>query len=221
MNTPATAPGPGLNVLYGGTFDPVHLGHLAVARHARDALDATVALMPARDPPHRGATRADARQRAAMLDLAIQGEPRLRVDRRELHREGPSYTVDTLRALREEVGANAPWAILVGGDSLRTLDSWHQWRALFDLAHVVVAERAAIDGRDALPPAVAEEIRMRRSDDPRALHASAAGRILLLGQPLWPQSATDIRHRIASGAPWRDQVPPAVAGYITRHGLYA
>src|SRR5690606_35823375 len=97
-----------LLVCYGGTFDPVHNGHLAVARSARDALRAEVALLPAHDPPHKGPTRADAQQRAAMLELAVAGESGLHVDRRELLREGPSYTVDTLGELREELGADAP-----------------------------------------------------------------------------------------------------------------
>ena len=88
-----------LRVLYGGTFDPVHAGHLGVARHARDVLDAEVALMPAADPPHKGPTRASAAQRAQMLQLAVEGEPGLRVDLRELQRTGPSYTVDTLQDL--------------------------------------------------------------------------------------------------------------------------
>ncbi len=210
-----------LQVLYGGTFDPVHLGHLAVARHARDALNADVALMPARDPPHRPPTRADASARAAMLQLAVHDLPRLRVDRRELEREGPSYTVDTLRALRAEVGDAAPWAILIGGDSLRTLHTWHRWRELFTLAHVVIAERAhGVDEADAASE-VAREIEGRRAADPCTLRETPAGRVFALEQPLFPQSATDIRRRIASGLPWRDQVPPAVADYIARHGLYS
>lgn len=212
---------PTLQVLYGGTFDPVHLGHLAVARHARDALDAGVALMPARDPPHRGPTRADARARTDMLRLALQGEPRLSVDTRELERDGPSYTVDTLHALRAQAGADAPWAILLGGDSLRTLDRWHRWRELFTLAHVVVAQRAPGEGEPSLPPDVAREVRVRLATDPRALHDAPAGRVFALEQPLFPHSATQVRRHIAQGLPWRDLVPPAVADYIVRHGLYA
>ena len=121
-----------LRVCYGGTFDPVHNGHVAVACAARDALDADVFLLPAHDPPHKGPTRADAMQRAAMLQLALADEPRLHVDARELRRSGPSYTVDTLAELRAELGARAPIAWLVGADSLRQLHPWHRWRALFD-----------------------------------------------------------------------------------------
>jgi nicotinate-nucleotide adenylyltransferase len=220
-----------LQVLYGGTFDPVHEGHLAVARHARDVLRADVALMPARDPPHKGPTRASAAQRAQMLGLTVAGEPGLRVDLRELERDGPSYTVDTLRQLREQVGAAAPWAILVGEDSFRALDSWSRWRELFGLAHIVVASRAgtgdAYPGQSApsvaetLAGAVAEAAASRWVTDPAALAAAPAGRILALQQPLFPQSASELRRRIAAGEPWRGWVAPAVAAYIDAHGLYS
>ena len=121
-----------LRVFYGGSFDPVHNGHLAIARAARDALHAEVALLPARDPPHKAATHADAEQRAQLLELAIEGEPGLHVDRRELQRAGPSYTVDTLAGLRAELGGAAPLAWLIGADSLLQLHTWHRWREVFD-----------------------------------------------------------------------------------------
>lgn len=214
-----------LQVLYGGTFDPVHNGHLGVARHARDALHADVALMPAADPPHKGPTRADARERAQMLQLAVGDEPGLRVDLRELRRDGPSYTVDTLLGLREQVGPDAPWAILVGADSFRTLDTWHRWRELFALAHIVVAGRAAAGSgfeapRERLSAAVEAATQARWVDDPAALRDAPAGLLFALRQPLLPQSASELRRRIAASEPWREWVAPAVADYIERHGLY-
>ena len=214
-----------LQVLYGGTFDPVHNGHLGVARHARDALQADVALMPAADPPHKGPTRADAQQRAEMLRLAVGEEPGLRVDLRELRRDGPSYTVDTLRDLRGEVGPDAPWAILVGADSFRSLDTWHRWREIFPLAHMVVAGRAqgaSGDGspRQGLPAALEDATEGRWVDDPAALLRQPSGLLFALQQPLFPQSASELRHRIAAGEPWHQWVAPAVAAFIERHGLY-
>lgn len=208
-----------LRILYGGTFDPVHCGHLGIARHARDALDAEVRLMPAADPPHKGPTHANAVQRSAMLELAIAGEPGLSVDLRELQREGPSYTVDTLRALRAEVGPSQPWAILVGADSFCMLDSWSRWRELFELAHLVVAAREG-SALEELSGPVSQAVAGRWAQAPQELHGSAAGRVLILGQPIFPQSASALRARIAAGEPWRDWVPAAVAGYIDRHGLY-
>lgn len=213
-----------LRVCYGGTFDPVHNGHVAVARAARDALDAEVHLLPAHDPPHKGPTRADATQRAAMLQLALAGEPRLHVDVRELRRNGPSYTVDTLGELRAELGESAPIAWLVGADSLRQLHTWHRWRELFQRAHVVAVQRpgAQVDAASlrAQAPDVLEEIGGRWLP-PAALAEAAHGGFALLPLPvLRPESSTELRRRIAADEAWRAWVAPAVADYIDRHGLY-
>lgn len=213
-----TAP---LLVLYGGTFDPVHNGHLAVARRARDALAAQVHLMPAADPPHKGPTHADAEQRAAMLALAIGDEPDLCVDRRELRREGPSYSIDTLRELRAEIGDRAPVALLVGADSFIGLPTWKSWRELFDYTHFVVAERPGNGIESELPAELSQQTEGRWTDAASDLHDHPAGRVMRLRQPLRPESASDIRRRIRAGEPWQDQVAPAVAAYIARNGLYA
>lgn len=216
-----TRPGRPLLLFYGGTFDPVHHGHLEIARHARDALECDVRLMPAADPPHRAAPGADAGHRAAMLALAVAGQPGLEVDRRELGRAGPSYTVDTLRALRDETGPEAPLALLVGADSLLGLPDWHQWRALFDLAHLVVADRpgSRLEGRR-LPPALGEATEGRWVERPLALRERPAGHLLRLRQPLHPGSASRVREAIAAGARWRELVPAPVADYIVHHRLY-
>lgn len=217
MNSP-------LRVFYGGSFDPVHNGHLAIARAARDRLHAEVALLPARDPPHKDGTHASAEQRACMLELAIDGEPGLRVDRRELERDGPSYTVDTLAGLRAELGAGAPIAWLIGADSLLQLHTWHRWRELFDLAHIVAVQRpgAEVDAArlriDA--PAVLADIGQRWLP-PDALAGSPHGGFALLPLPaLRPESSTELRRRIRDGGHWRDWLPERVAAYIVRRGLY-
>lgn len=134
-----------LHLYYGGTFDPIHLGHLAIACAARDELGACVQLVPAADPPHRPAPGATAAQRAQMLQLALANSPGLQLDTRELQRaaqcDAPSYTVDTLRELRAELGPAAPIAWLLGADAFVGLHHWHRWEALFGLAHFVVAAR--------------------------------------------------------------------------------
>ncbi|QSX77221.1 nicotinate-nucleotide adenylyltransferase [Agrilutibacter solisilvae] len=213
-----------LAVYYGGTFDPVHQGHLAVACAARDALSATVFLLPAADPPHKGPTHADADQRARMLDVAIAGERGLRVDRRELRRGGPSYTIDTLLELRAQFGPQAPLAWLVGGDSLNTLHTWHRWTELFEQAHIVAVQRpgARIDdealARQAPEVHQAARGRWRRLDE---LSATPAGGLAVLPlRELRPESSSELRRRIQAGAPWRDWVPAPVAGYIEHQGLY-
>lgn len=211
-------------VCYGGTFDPVHNGHLAIARAVRDALSARVALLPAHDPPHKGPTRADALQRAWMLDLAVDGEPGLCVDRRELSREGPSWTVDTLTELRRELGNDAPIAWLIGADSLVQLASWHCWRALFELAHILVVDRAgaAVDpvALRAQAPEVLTEIAPRWRDPGQLANTSHGGFAQVPMSALRPESSTELRRRIRDGEPWQGWVPPAVAAYIVRHGLY-
>lgn len=220
------ATGVTLRVCYGGTFDPVHNGHLAVARAARDALRAQVFLLPAADPPHKGPTRADAQQRARMLDLALAGETGLKVDRRELYREGPSYTIDTLLELRAELGDELPLAWLVGGDSLNQLHTWHRWRELFEHAHMLAVQRPGShidpDTLARTAPLVEAEVapRWRTLDELRA--SPAGGLAVLPMQELRPESSTELRNRIASGvADWQEWVPPSVAGYIDRHDLYS
>ena len=213
-----------LLVCYGGTFDPVHDGHVAIARAARDGLQAEVALLPARDPPHKADTRADATHRAEMLELAIAGEPGLVVDRRELRRAGPSYSVDTLGELRAELGGDAPIAWLVGADSLRQLHTWHRWQELFERAHLVVVQRPGADidmaALRTASPVVAEQVEQRLRS-PEALATTAHGGFAVLPLPgLRPESSTELRRRIAAGEPWEHWVPPAVAAYIVRHGLY-
>ncbi len=214
-----------LRVYYGGSFDPVHHGHLAVARTARDVLAAEVALVPARDPPNKPSTSASAEQRAAMLELAIEGESGLRVDRRELRRPGPSWTVDTLAELRAQSGAEAPLVWLIGADSLRQLHTWHRWRKLFALAHVVAVPRldAANDAAclQADAPLVAAEV-LPRACAPAELAMAPAGRFCRLPMPQpRPESSTELRRRIAAGdASWRNWVPPAVADYIAEQTLY-
>lgn len=214
-----------LRLFYGGTFDPIHNGHLAIARAARDALRVTVRLMPAADPPHRAPPGASATQRAHLLDLAIEGEDGLCVDRRELRRAARlpasrSYTVDTLRELRRELGDAAPLALLIGADSLLGLPGWHEWRALFGLAHFVVADRPGVPLDAGLPPGLAEVLSSRWTSCADALTRTPAGLVYRLDHPLQSESATDIRRRISAGEPWRHLVPARVATAIADERLY-
>jgi nicotinate-nucleotide adenylyltransferase len=214
-----------LHLVYGGTFDPFHNGHLAIARAARDELGCVVWLLPAADPPHRTAPGAIAEQRAAMLELAIGDEPGLRIDRRELRRaerdaQSRSYTIDTLRELRSELGSAAPLALLLGADSFAGLPTWHEWRSLFDFAHIVIAERQGnlLDGESS--EALIEATTGRWLQTPDGLSETPAGRLFRLQQPLRDESATDIRRRIAAGLPWKPLLPVPVAEFILQNGLY-
>jgi nicotinate-nucleotide adenylyltransferase len=213
-----------MRLLYGGTFDPVHQGHLAIARAAARMFNAEVQLLPAADPPHRAPPGASAAQRATMLDLAASGDPLLRVDRRELQREGPSFSVDTLAEVRAEIGAELPLVWILGLDSLRELDSWHDWRRIFALAHVLGVERPGTrtdaEWLREQSPAVHAEL-LPRWSEPAALGDSPAGRYApLTMQPLRLESATEVRRRIAAGEAWGELVPAAVERYISDSGLY-
>lgn len=214
-----------LRIYYGGTFDPVHLGHLAIARAARDELQVAVRLLPAADPPHRPTPGADAAQRCRMLELAIGEEPGLLLDRREIARAGqspgtPSYTVDTLAGLRAELGPARPLAWLVGADSLLSLPGWHRWRTLFDLAHFIVAERPGSVLGQAIGGELGQALAGRWSEDEAALFGSPAGRVMRLHQPLRSESASQVRALIAAQGAWQHLLPPPVADFVARHGLY-
>lgn len=210
-----------LRLFYGGTFDPFHCGHLAIARHARDRLGVEVRLMPAADPPHRPPPGAGAGDRVRMLQLGIEGEPGLVADLRELGRSAPSWTVDTLRELRAGPEALEPVALLVGADSLHGLAGWKEWRELLELTHFVVAARPGLELGEGLVPELHAALEGRWTSEADDLRRSPGGRVFRLEQPLHPVSATQVRRRIGEGGDWRSLVPPAVAGYIARHGLYA
>jgi len=215
----------GLRIYYGGTFDPVHNGHLAIARAARDALNLPIRLLPAADPPHRPAPGASAEQRCRMLQLALADETGLLLDRHEVeraarHPQRPSYTVDTLAELRQAFGPETPLAWLVGADSLLSLATWHRWQDLFGLAHFIVAERPGSRLPQVVEGVLGQALQGRWTDQPQDLEDAAAGHVLRLHQPLRSESASEVRARIVAGGPWQPLVPPAVAGYIAEHRLY-
>lgn len=205
--------------IFGGTFDPVHIGHLRTALELRDYLGLdTLHLMPCADPPHRETPMTPAAQRLAMLELAIAGEPGLVADDRELRRGGLSYTVDTLVGLRAERGAREPLYLCIGMDSLATLDTWHRWRELTDHAHIVVAARPGWNLPGQGP--VAEWLASRRVYDVDGLRAAPAGAVLVVEMTLLPVSATALRTDLAAGRSIRYLTPDPVIDYINSHGLY-
>ena len=190
--------------IFGGTFDPIHLGHLCVAWEAAELLDAEVLMMPAGLPPHRPPPIASATQRLAMLQVALRGQSRLIADGRELQREGASYTVDTLAGLRTEQG-DRPLVLLLGADAFAGLPGWHEWQRLFELAHLGVLSRP---GEQApLPKALQREIAGRRVDDATALRSAPAGGVLELAVTPLEISATRIRQLLAAGRDPRYLLP--------------
>jgi nicotinate-nucleotide adenylyltransferase len=217
-------PGQHAIALLGGTFDPVHYGHLRFADAVRRALGLSeVRLVPAGDPPHRGSPKASAVDRLAMLRLAVTEFPGLVVDDRELRRGRKSYTVDTLTDLRRDF-PDDPLLLLLGADAFRGLPTWHRWRELFDLAHLVVVERPGVNLEAALPAPLLAIWRERRVADPGSLFSRPAGAILMQEIAPLDVSATAIREHFAKGAGaaemGRGLLPPAVLAYIDLHHLY-
>lgn len=210
--------------ILGGTFDPVHYGHLGFAQDAMRALALDqVRLVPAGQPPHRIPPVASPAHRLAMTRLGCAEFPGLAVDDREILRQGPSYTVDTLQSFRHE-NPDMPLALLLGADAARGLAGWHQWQRLFSLAHLVIAERpgAPLEA-GSLEPALRDEWQRRSTGDASALEHAVAGAIVRV--PITPReiSSTALRELLArGGAPAVPPglLPPAVLAYIDRNQLY-
>ena len=206
--------------LFGGTFDPVHIGHLRTAVELREALGLKrVLLVPSARPPHRAPPRAGAAQRLAMLAAAIGDEPGLVADDRELRRPGPSYTIDTLAELRAELGADVALCLCLGMDALAGLASWHRWREFTEFAHLVVAARPGWQAPESGP--VAEWLAERWIEEPAALHATAHGHALIRVLTLLPVSSSGLREDLAAGRSVRYLVPDATLAYLRDHRLYA
>ena len=210
--------------ILGGTFDPVHNGHLRLAQEALEQCSlAAVHFIPSGRAPDRTAPHASAVQRLEMVRLALQGNAAFVLDDREISRVDPCYTVDTLTALRAELGKQQPLCLLMGGDAFLLLHSWHEWKNLFELAHIVVMQRAGhplgniINGAN---EALRDEYRARLAPVPRILRDSPAGAILVADMPDLEISATDIRKRCAENKNIHYLLPDLVAGYIQLHHLY-
>jgi nicotinate-nucleotide adenylyltransferase len=209
-----------ITILYGGTFDPIHNGHVAIALAALAEFNADVTMIPGADPPHRPPASATALQRAEMVELAIADYPGLHCDRRELKRHGKSYSILTLREVRAEIGPQAPLAWLIGSDAFSQIDTWRDWQQLFALAHFIVVERPGQPIANANSE-LQEFCRMRWRQTPLALLEQPAGLLYRLPMPLRGESSTRIRGSLAEKALMNADLAPAVAAYIGRHGLYA
>jgi nicotinate-nucleotide adenylyltransferase len=210
--------------LLGGTFDPIHLGHLRMAEELAEALGLTeVRFLPTGTPPHRNPPLASAQHRLAMTRLAIAGNPRFVLDAHEIDKTAPCYMVDTLELLRAELGRERPLVLFLGADAFQGLTSWHAWQRLFDLAHLAVAQRpgfAPDRWQAALPAGLAQALARRRVENPTDLHSTPAGRIYLAATTQLDIAASRIRELVASGRSIRYLVADAVLDYIERHALY-
>ncbi|MGH8854248.1 MAG: nicotinate-nucleotide adenylyltransferase [Telluria sp.] len=212
--------------LLGGSFDPVHKGHVALAALFDELIKPDqLRILPAGRPWQKAGLEASDADRVAMLELAFSHQPfAVTIDLQEIERGTPTFTVDTLRALRAELGPDSAIVFLMGADQLQKLDTWHEWHALFALAHLAVAARPGYElAQDKLPPAVAQEL-ARRLAAPGELRNAAHGKVCLAHTLAVDISATQVRNALRSGAydslELGARLPPQVLDYIQQHNLY-
>lgn len=212
--------------LLGGTFDPIHFGHLRLAEEACEALGLdTITFIPAGDPPHRDTPATGARIRLELVRLATAGNDRFTVDDGEVSATGKSYTVLTLERLRLRFGSTRPLVLILGADAFQGLHTWHRWTDLLQLAHVAVANRpgTAPHGRrwpGVLAPELDVECGHRIDRDPQALGSSPAGCVVPFDMTPLAISASLIRDLIRTGHSARYLLPDSVLDYIGSHDLY-
>ena len=220
MNTQASTPPDGGPIgIFGGTFDPIHYGHLRTAFELWQTLKLSeVRFMPSGNPPHRVRTLADAALRVEMVRAAVSDQPAFVVDDREVRRAGASYTVDTLTELRAEF-PHRSLCLLLGMDAFLGVPGWHRWRELFDLAHIVIAHRPGWKAQTQGP--LGELMVDRGTGAVNDLHRSPAGRIYVHAVTQLEISSTELRQIIDAGRDPRYLVPDGVRQIIRDSGCYA
>jgi len=204
--------------ILGGTFNPIHHGHLRLALELYERLDlAEVRLLPAGQPPHREQPTVSNQHRLELVQLAIKGVTGLSVDDRELRREGPSYMVDTLNSLRQDF-AQQPLCLILGMDAFLDLPQWHQWQRLITLAHILVVNRPNSQLSD--NQTMQDFLKKHRILNKKDLQTKNSGKIWIEEMPMLTISSTQIRHIIAAGKNPHYLLPPAVLEKINIYQLY-
>ncbi|MDD5580439.1 MAG: nicotinate-nucleotide adenylyltransferase [Methylobacter sp.] len=201
--------------IFGGTFDPVHYGHLRSAVEVKDIFGlAEIRFIPGANPPHREQPAAMAIMRLQMLELAIKNQPGLTCDTRELEREGYSYTVDTLKSLRQEFPRKS-LLLFIGSDAFNGLTTWHQWQRLFDYAHIVVMTRPCFDVQE-----LDDFYKVRQTEEITELTQHTSGKLFFQRITQLDISATAIRQLISEKKNPGFLLPDSVIEYIKQHRLY-
>ena len=202
--------------VFGGTFDPIHIGHIEPTKDAAKQLNLTqIRLMPAHIPPHKQGTYASTKQRIDMVELVCNVEPLFIADKRETERDKPSYTVDSLAQLKQQQ-PNAKIFFFIGTDSLLTLHTWHQIEQIFELCHIVVTTRPGYKLSDGIAPAISRRITTNISD----VIENQVGQILLLNTCQFDVSSTQIRQAVRQDQDWHSYVHKNIEQYIKSEKLY-
>lgn len=207
--------------IFGGTFDPIHFGHLRLAQEALDHLGlGAVRWIPAGQPPHRAAPRVTPQHRLAMAQLALADNPAFSLDAAEVDSPAASYTVHTLERLRAELGDQQPLVLLVGADAFAGLTTWHRWQDILQLAHIGIAHRPGFPiSPDSLPEPLAALYQLQRCP-PDSLQIAPAGGMCPFAMTQLDISATQIRKLLSNGRPARYLLPTTVLDYIAHNHLY-
>jgi len=208
--------------ILGGTFNPVHFGHLRMAQELADALNLDhVSFIPAANPPHKDAPAISAAQRAEMVQLAISNNDSFVFDDRELKRNGASYSIDTLQSLRDELGKDASITLFMGSDAFTKFDTWHRWQEIIQLCHIALVQRPQLRGHDnKLSSTLETFLHNHYSENADDLHSQPAGIVTMRQITALDISSTAIRHALQHGDSVRYLMPDSVIEYIQQHRLY-
>lgn len=206
--------------LLGGTFNPIHFGHLRMAQELADALKlAEVRFIPSANPPHKDAPTVSAQHRAEMVQVAIADNPLFKLDTRELDRAGASYTIDTLISLHEELGNKTALCLMMGSDAFTKLDSWHHWDELLNYCHIILVQRPNAKS-EKLSDQMTAFLSAHYTENLDDLTEKTAGYIHMQVITALDISATNIREQLNAGDSPRYLMPDSVLAYIQQHQLY-
>ncbi len=202
--------------IIGGTFDPIHFGHLRPALEIAQKLGLDeLRFIPSATPPHRWKPEANAQQRLEMVQHAIKGTPSFALDDREYLREGASYTVDTLQSIRTEIGEECPLCMILGMDAFKSFTQWHQWEKILTLCHIVISSRPNYDDSP-----IDNWMQTHHCDDSALLSQSPAGKLYFCDVTQLDISATNIRQMIKEGVSPRFLTSKNVVEYIQKNAIY-
>lgn len=207
--------------IFGGTFNPIHFGHLRMAQELASVLAMDeVKFIPSANPPHKDNVMVSAEHRSAMVKLAIADNPLFSLDELELNREGSSYTIDTLVSLRESLGQDSSLCLMMGSDAFVNLNTWCRWQELLDYAHIVLVQRPSAEPQEAFPTEVEALLRDHYTDQHTDLANENSGGIIIQSITGQDISATGVRGMFGRGESVRHLIHDEVGSYIQRHHLY-
>ena len=207
--------------LLGGTFNPIHFGHLRMAQELADSLSlSAVKFIPSANPPHKPSPQVSAEHRAAMVQLAITGNSEFQLDGRELIRTGASYTIDTLESLRDELGDSASLILIMGSDAFTKFNTWHRWQEIIKLCHIALVQRPVSSNKESLTKELETFLHNHYTEHAEDLHESSAGLVTMQAITPLEISSTAIRQALQLKHSARYLMPEKVLDYIAAEQLY-